>query len=156
MQHVERVVPVAKDGCLLLGKLKVRGAVRGLIDLLDDERGGVAANAHWALSQITGLKIGPDAERWAMWWRLEGSKTGVWTIGSSCRLRLATGHAALPIFGVAGALPRLSQSLFRASDAWCVPRSTLVFASMESTAAEALSTKHSCIALGCFGESISS
>lgn len=66
---------VRKEACLVVGRLRHWGAVRSLIDLLDDDAvPGLRANAHWGLKQISGLQLGPDRKRWELWWQLTGSQ----------------------------------------------------------------------------------
>ncbi|HVR83871.1 MAG TPA: HEAT repeat domain-containing protein [Planctomycetota bacterium] len=65
-------LPVQKEICLLLGKLKFRPAIPDLIERLGQEDSGLRANAHWALRAITGQSLGPQASLWKAWWEATG------------------------------------------------------------------------------------
>ncbi len=65
-------VVVRKQACLFLGRVQHRPAVRELIELLRETEAGLAANAHWALQRITGLKLKLDAGLWDEWWERSG------------------------------------------------------------------------------------
>ena len=65
---------IRKEACLYFGGVKYGPAVRDLIELLREETPGLAANAHWALKQITGLGLKQDAELWGFWWDRSGKK----------------------------------------------------------------------------------
>jgi HEAT repeat protein len=66
---------VRKQACLLMGRLQHQAAVRDLIDALHEEDVGLVKNAHWALRQITGQRLGRDAELWETWWKGSGRST---------------------------------------------------------------------------------
>lgn len=70
-----RSTAVLKKSCLLMGRIRYGPAARNLIDLLHEDDPGLVKDAHWALSQITGLRMGPDPELWETWWERVGSKT---------------------------------------------------------------------------------
>ena len=72
--HYARSMAVKRKACLVLGKLGDRQATRDLIDRLYEEQ-GVAADAHWALLQITGLHLRADPELWELWWERVGQET---------------------------------------------------------------------------------
>jgi HEAT repeat protein len=57
-----------QEACLYLGKTKHQPAVPDLIRLLEREEGGIAANAHWALREITGEKMDANPEAWRQWY----------------------------------------------------------------------------------------
>lgn len=63
---------VRRKACLVLGRLKARVAVRGLIDCLHSDHRGLALDAHWSLLQITGLSLDPDPVLWEIWWERAG------------------------------------------------------------------------------------
>jgi HEAT repeat protein len=65
-------VPVRKETCIVLGKLKYKRGTRALIELLRDANEGVVANAHWALREITGEVLKPDFTLWDQWWQRAG------------------------------------------------------------------------------------
>lgn len=70
--RVRRFLDPARDECrsaaIAVGRLGDSAAVPLLIDLLDSESSGVRANAHWALEQITGLRLAPSAAVWTRWY----------------------------------------------------------------------------------------
>jgi HEAT repeat protein len=65
-------VAVKKKAVLLLGRIGYRPAARDLIDLLRSPNAGLVANAHWALREMTGLRLAPDIEMWELWWEKVG------------------------------------------------------------------------------------
>lgn len=67
-----RSVAVLKQACLFVGRVRHAAATRVLIDLLSEPR--VAANAHWALKKITGLKLRASPDLWGQWWERLGKK----------------------------------------------------------------------------------
>lgn len=64
-----------KRACLLLGRLHDREVVAEMIDLLADSDEGLATNAHWALREITMMRLGAERELWSAWWGGGGSQT---------------------------------------------------------------------------------
>ncbi|MBK8980375.1 MAG: HEAT repeat domain-containing protein [Planctomycetes bacterium] len=59
---------IRRKACLVLGRLRATEAIPRLIGLLRGEQRGQSADAHWALQQITGQRLGPDASLWEAWW----------------------------------------------------------------------------------------
>lgn len=65
-------IVVRRKACLVAGTMKAKPAIRALIDCLDHDHRGLAANAHWALGQITGLRLAADPGLWEVWWERAG------------------------------------------------------------------------------------
>lgn len=59
---------VRKQACLLLGRLGWSPAARDLLDCMHAQDAGLAANAHWALQAISGLRLGAVPALWEAWW----------------------------------------------------------------------------------------
>jgi HEAT repeat protein len=56
-----------REAALALGRLEDIESVAKLIELLEDEHGGVRGNAHWALKRISGLRFPLKHTRWELW-----------------------------------------------------------------------------------------
>jgi HEAT repeat protein len=67
-------VALRKSACMLLGRLHDAASVDDLIELLKNADEGLAANAHWALGEITTLHLGNDPQLWSAWWEGGGSE----------------------------------------------------------------------------------
>ncbi len=64
----------AADALAALGN---KDGIRPLVDRLQGEEGRVAEDIARALSRLTGMNFGPDAQRWKEWWdKYEASFTG--------------------------------------------------------------------------------
>src|SRR5262249_13147758 len=61
-------VALRKSACLFLGRLHDTVAIGELIEMLASKDEGLAANAHWALCEITAQRLGNDAQLWTAWW----------------------------------------------------------------------------------------
>lgn len=72
---IDRLQPDQPQTCQAaaqaLGRLRCTQALPALIELLEADHRGVRETAHWALRQITGQGLVPDAERWRSWNRTE-------------------------------------------------------------------------------------
>jgi HEAT repeat protein len=67
-------VALRKSACMLLGRLHDSASVDDLIELLTNADDGLAANAHWALCEITAQHLGNDPQLWSAWWEGGGSE----------------------------------------------------------------------------------
>jgi hypothetical protein len=63
----------ARAACLALGVLEDFRCVPTLIDLLEDERGGVRENAYWALRTLTGKNTSDAVQLWRYWYEKESA-----------------------------------------------------------------------------------
>jgi len=63
---------VQRKCCLLLGRLRYRPATRRMLALLESPTPGVVADAHWALTQLTGLRLRARPDLWRQWWERGG------------------------------------------------------------------------------------
>jgi HEAT repeat protein len=63
-----------REACLFVGKVKYAGAVPDLIQILGEDDQGAAANAHWALKEITGEKLAADRVLWQNWFEASSLK----------------------------------------------------------------------------------
>jgi HEAT repeat protein len=66
--------PVRRKACLVLGHLRYSESIRDLIDYLYDDHPGLVSDAHWALSEITHLRLPADVDLWEAWWERVGSQ----------------------------------------------------------------------------------
>lgn len=55
-------------------------SIAALIDRLDEERGRLGQEVHWALRMLSGLDHGPRAPRWRAWWAAEGKSFEIPTL----------------------------------------------------------------------------
>jgi HEAT repeat protein len=58
---------VRHQAAIAVGRLRDTGSVSDLIGLLEDTDSRVRRSAHWALREITGLGLPPDARRWSQY-----------------------------------------------------------------------------------------
>jgi HEAT repeat protein len=65
----QRSPAVRGRACLVLGKLRHRESAPTLIAALRDGERALAANALWALREISGLRLKADHELWQQWWQ---------------------------------------------------------------------------------------
>jgi hypothetical protein len=65
---------IRKQACAVLGKAKYKPAVRDLIEMLGEEDVAIVADAHRALTDITGQTLARDINLWKAWWEVSGSK----------------------------------------------------------------------------------
>ena len=63
-----------KRAAVALGRLHALGAVDSLISLLDSRDRGLADDAHWALCEIAGRSLPPDAQAWRSFWQTERAR----------------------------------------------------------------------------------
>lgn len=62
-----------RESALFLGRARDLEALPALVEILDDEHQGVRDNAHWALRDMTGLRLPGSRERWSAWLRDEAA-----------------------------------------------------------------------------------
>jgi HEAT repeat protein len=65
-------IAVKREACYLLGKTRHQPAIGDLVELLSQDNAGLAGSAHWALKEITGQRLKPDAALWREWWSRSG------------------------------------------------------------------------------------
>lgn len=74
MLRDDRELEPRKQAALALGRLRERSACPTLIECLSAESSGLRGNAVWALRAISGYSFPEMPERWADWWKREGSR----------------------------------------------------------------------------------
>ena len=87
--------PALPEAALAAGLLDDHGSIPRLIELADDPRAGVRANAEWSLETLSGLDLRGGSGRWSSWYRAEAAwRRDVWPgleldLGSGVKVRVA-------------------------------------------------------------------